>query len=131
MKKGGTLADLAILFAILSTLISALIPLANWYYAGKKDLSQAVQFGDIDTVRYVLKWRPQHPLIHFALWQACRRGRIDIVKLLVEHGADVNYRIPNTGFPALLMAEAFGHNDIAKYLVEHGAIKKIKVCGAW
>ena len=50
-------------------------------------------------------------------------GHIEIVKLLLEHGADPN--LPEEGIAprghALYSAVANGHFDIAKLLLEHGA----------
>ncbi|CAF1443666.1 unnamed protein product [Didymodactylos carnosus] len=55
-----------------------------------------------------------------ALWCATSAGHIDIVKILVEHGADVNHRTKNGSTP-LRTACYDGHFAIVKYLVEHGA----------
>jgi ankyrin repeat protein len=58
-----------------------------------------------------------------ALWFAAQgpapRG-LEVVKLLVEAGADINRRCEH-GRTALHMASAWGHLDVVKYLVEHGA----------
>ena len=49
-------------------------------------------------------------------------GNLEIVKYLVDHGADVN-AVENDDhkWSALIMAAEKGHLDIVKYLVEHGA----------
>ena len=52
---------------------------------------------------------------------ACKHGHLAIVKLLVEHGADVNRREPH-GTP-LSYASKTGQ-EVEKYLIEHGATRE-------
>jgi len=57
-----------------------------------------------------------------ALISASSKGNVNIIRSLVEHGADVNYKDETFGyFPPLMEAAACGHFDAVKYLVEHGA----------
>ena len=56
---------------------------------------------------------------------ACQNGHIEIVKYLVEHGADINKR-NNDGWSPLLIVCFNGHIEIVKYLMEHGADIKDK-----
>ncbi|CAF0925813.1 unnamed protein product [Didymodactylos carnosus] len=59
------------------------------------------------------------------LWCAAASGYMNIVKLLMDHGAQVNHLTRNHSTP--LMAACFdGNFDIVKYLVENGAILDIK-----
>jgi ankyrin repeat protein len=51
---------------------------------------------------------------------AARTGDLDIAKLLIERGADVNVLHSAEG-TALVMAAAEGHEDLAIYLLEQGA----------
>jgi ankyrin repeat protein len=57
------------------------------------------------------------------LKNAAERGHIEIVKLLLDHGADPN--LPEEGIAprghALYAAAANGHHEIAELLLEHGA----------
>lgn len=56
------------------------------------------------------------------LWCAAAAGHLDIVKLLVSHGAKVNSTTKTNSTP--LRAACFdGHFEIVKYLVAHGAGK--------
>jgi ankyrin repeat protein len=57
------------------------------------------------------------------LWSAARKGFFDRVKLLVEHGTDVNtpgVRDHRTPYEA---AMRMGNGDIAEFLLQHGARK--------
>jgi ankyrin repeat protein len=60
---------------------------------------------------------------------AAAMGHIDIVKLLLAHGADPN--LPEEGIAprghALYSAVANGHFDVAKLLLEHGAHPNVQV----
>ncbi|XP_053689886.1 protein fem-1 homolog B [Sabethes cyaneus] len=55
-----------------------------------------------------------------ALWVAAGAGQLNIIKLLVDHGADVNHHTRNLSTP--LRAACFdGRLDIIRYLVDHNA----------
>ena len=53
----------------------------------------------------------------YALRCAADNGHLDVVKYLVEHGADIHAK---DDF-ALFCAVDSGHTDIVKYLAKHGA----------
>jgi ankyrin repeat protein len=98
------------------------------------DLPTACHTGDIDRVRELLR---QNPLLANRLSEyegyylgagpplsnAATVGRMDIVQLLLEHGADPNLpeeQVAPRG-KALYQAVFHGHYDIAKLLLERGA----------
>jgi ankyrin repeat protein len=54
-----------------------------------------------------------------ALQAASENNHLDIVKLLVSKGANVNYE--SNGFTALKLANAGGHNLVVEFLTENGA----------
>ena len=58
---------------------------------------------------------------HTALIWASKRGHLNIVKLLLEAGADVN-ELTNIGMTALMWAKIFGHKEIEILLTDAGAI---------
>lgn len=64
-----------------------------------------------------------------ALQMAAGKGQLAAVKLLVEHGANVNYQHPITKMTALHLAAYEGYNDVVQYLLEHGADPNIKLRG--
>ncbi|WP_338959791.1 ankyrin repeat domain-containing protein [Spiroplasma endosymbiont of Tiphia femorata] len=51
---------------------------------------------------------------------ATRRGNFQIVKILLENGADVNYKDWD-GNTSLMLTVQYGHLDIVKILLENGA----------
>ncbi|XP_031570135.1 protein fem-1 homolog B-like [Actinia tenebrosa] len=60
-----------------------------------------------------------------ALWAAAAKGEMEIVKLLIKKGANVNSRTKTNSTP--LRATAYdGRLDIVSYLVEHGADVNVK-----
>lgn len=56
------------------------------------------------------------PLIGMAAWH----GRQQIVKMMIQHGVDVNQASP-TGWTALMLAAMGGHMDALETLLEAGA----------
>ena len=61
-----------------------------------------------------------------ALTFASRKGYTNIVQLLLEHGADIDYRSTVTGTTALILASEHGHTDIVRILLEKGADTRIE-----
>ena len=60
------------------------------------------------------------------LMLAAKNGHADAVKLLLDRGAQINARNPETpnpkrGMTALLFAAQHGHDDVVRVLLEHGA----------
>ncbi len=48
-------------------------------------------------------------------------GQVEIAKLLLEHGADVNARNGVANFTPLIGASHEGHLEMVKLLLDHGA----------
>ncbi len=98
------------------------------------DICTACHIGDLERVRELLGQDPalanrvsEYVTYYLGsgapLKNAAARGHIEIVKLLLEHGADPNLpeeRIAPHGH-ALYSAVANGHYEIARLLLEHGA----------
>ena len=62
---------------------------------------------------------------YHALHEAALKGHLDIVKLLIDHGAEVNVRAENGDTP-LHDASENGHLSVVKLLLERGADPKIE-----
>ena len=54
------------------------------------------------------------------MWASCK-GDLEIVKFLVESGADVNAK-DNEGWNSLMEASYEGHLKVIKYLIENGKV---------
>ncbi|MGB2578384.1 ankyrin repeat protein [Elusimicrobium simillimum] len=73
-----------------------------------------------------VKWRGYTPLACAASY-----GRMDVVKYLIDNGADINISTDGIGFSeAPIVEAAFArHTDIAKYLAQKGAVDTDKALG--
>ena len=60
-----------------------------------------------------------------ALQMASRMGFLEAVRLLLDHGADINLASLDTHRTALFAAAATGQLDVAKYLIQRGAKSEI------
>lgn len=90
----------------------------------------AINKGHVRAVRYLLS-RGADPNIGRPLISAINRDEpscaLELVKLLVDHGADLNRFFPwfgdeSFGFTPLTFAEAHGKTEIAEYLRSKGAV---------
>lgn len=55
-----------------------------------------------------------------ALILSCEMGHLDVVKLLIEHKADINAS-STRGLSGLMLACVKGHTEIVKFLIENNA----------
>jgi ankyrin repeat protein len=62
---------------------------------------------------------------HAPLRLAARTGRVEICRLLLEHGADPDSFAEGVGYPILV--NAVRHSDIVKLLIDHGANLKRRI----
>jgi ankyrin repeat protein len=65
------------------------------------------------------------------LFVACQNGNLKIVKILIEHGADVNKSEKSSDSTSILTAAQHGYLKIVELLIEHGAdVNKVNSYGA-
>lgn len=86
-------------------------------------LGNAVGSQNREVVAYLLE-RGADPNAGRELVLACAKGNPEIVKLLVEHGADIHRVFGEKKEPrinALSQALAYGHSEIAEFLMSQGA----------
>ena len=98
---------------------------ANSY--GETPLMMASINGDLEMVKTLVEGKKAdlnksgwNPLLY-----ACSKGRLEVAKYLVQHGADVNSTSPNGSTP-LIMAAMSGNEYVVKYLLDQGADLKIR-----
>lgn len=110
-------------------LLCALIPLVLLVACSKPEqptisLYRAVHGGDIDQIERHLYWgsdiNAQDAEGNMPLHVAAERGRLVVVRLLVENGADVNAR-NRDGQTPIFVALMAGRTQIADLLLQHGA----------
>lgn len=88
-----------------------------------RELWRIAESGDVDELAAVLPQaeinaRNEHGMT--ALMRAASHGHVQVVRVLLEHGADPNVR-RNDNFTALSLAAFFGHAEIVETLMRHGA----------
>jgi ankyrin repeat protein len=80
---------------------------------------EASRLGDINTVRDKINNASKEVDVNEALCYASREGHMDIVRLLVERGADLNYH--KWPWTPLALAAQNNHFEIVKFLFDKGS----------
>lgn len=88
-------------------------------YAGKTMLDLAFDQGSESIIALLMNAGAK--VRNDALIEAVRNASLEIVKVLLARGLDVNYAIPDTGFTALMLAASRDVPAIAELLLRHGA----------
>ena len=88
-----------------------------------RELWRIAESGEIEELEAVLSRaevnaRNEHGMT--ALMRAARQGRVEMVRILLERGADPNV-VRGDNFTALSLAAFFGHTEIVEVLLKHGA----------
>ena len=91
--------------------------------AATRELWRVAENGEIDELaellpRAEINARNEHGMT--ALMRAAYHGRLQMVRALLEHGADPN-ATRNDNFTALSLAAFFGHSEIVELLIGYGA----------
>jgi Ankyrin repeats (3 copies) len=86
-------------------------------------LEKAIDANDIETVRNLINEGVELNYIYDLppLARAASLGNVEMVKLLIESGADINLQMEDEGDTALMIAALYNHLEAVKILVEAGA----------
>ena len=94
--------------------------------------TQALRDGDVKTVQKYLD-AGLSPNEQFFTWTAIQiaanKGQLAVVKLLVEKGADINYKHPVTKMTSFQLAAYENYPEVVKYLASKGADINAKMRG--
>ncbi|HZV98438.1 MAG TPA: ankyrin repeat domain-containing protein [Methylophilaceae bacterium] len=122
---------------IIKALIVAIafyLPIAAFALDGSEQVeyTDALSTGKIKVVQKYLKNGVDVNEKYFAwsaLQIAANKGQLAVVKLLVEKGAEIDYKHPITKMTALHLAAYDGYEDVVKYLLSKGADPNLKMRG--
>lgn len=115
-----------------SSLFRALLNTVDQFNPGdkenlSKEMFETLRRGNVDAVRVLLhKGRgicvnAKDPKGYSPLHRACAEGNDAMVELLIERGAALNERTPDTGSTSLIIAVAGRHRYIAELLLNYNA----------
>ena len=131
--KNKKFAAFIVVFIIVSTLL-----IINHAVSPKKMLVSNAMNDNIEKVKEILNEHKKgvpRDFLGQALWYATSNNNFDMVKILVEHGADINYlkkEYPNKVLnPCLVVASRLKpeNGDIIQFLLENGADINIRDIG--
>jgi len=91
--------------------------------AGSTPLMYAALYGDVDSVRQLIKLGANPNLQNEAgatalMWAT---DNLEVVTELVNHGADVNAKSGDSRTPLLVASSRYGAAPVVKFLLDHGA----------
>ena len=96
------------------------------------ELSNAIERSEVTVAKKFIDGglKVNEPVFGWTWLQvAANKNRLEIVKLFVDAGADLNYKHPITKMTALSLAAYNGHADVVKYLLSKGANPNINLRG--
>ncbi len=92
--------------------------------------TEALRDGNIKVVKKFLNANAGVNDLYFgwsALQIAANKGQLEVLKLLIEKGADINYQHPISKNTALHLAALSDHPEVVKYLISKGADVNVKL----
>jgi hypothetical protein len=100
-------------------------PLMFGIDSGSNDLVEcALKLGAYPSRRIYLSIHPSQEQLHPIIY-ATKKGNIEPIELLIEYGANIEYKTPNGNTP-LTIAVLNGNYKLVKYMVEKGVSPNIK-----
>jgi ankyrin repeat protein len=114
--------------------VSLMLPVAAFAITDdeRMELASAMEKGDAAYVKKLLDngMDPNDKAYAWSYLQvAANKNQMAIVKLMVERGADVNYKHPITKMTPVALAAYNGNKDMVQYLISKGADPNIKLRG--
>ncbi len=89
------------------------------------DFGMVCRRGDVAAVRRLLEEGADVNQIDTAGWtplmNASAAGHVQVAGLLIDSGADVNYRDQERGMTALMLAALLGETEVVRLLLDKGA----------
>jgi len=92
--------------------------------------TEALRDGNVKVVKQFLAANAGVNDLYFAwsaLQIAANKGQLEVVKVLIDKGADINYQHPISRNTALHLAALSNHPEVVKYLISKGADVNIKL----
>jgi ankyrin repeat protein len=97
------------------------------------EFADALTSGNLKTVQKYVKQEPEVVNNKIFAWSpiqmAANNDRLDVIKFLVEKGAEKDYQHPLTKMTAFHLAAYDGFEDVVKYLAAQGANVNLKMKG--
>lgn len=87
--------------------------------------SYAIQLRSQELAEFLLPYCKSDILTAAPLLIACQSNKIELVKWLIQNGANVNVQHPETGMSPLIIATDYMYIPIVKLLMQHGANPKL------
>ena len=98
--------------------------LRNFQYKYEEAVRRASENGHLEVVKFLLEQGADiHSSGNYPLRIACKNGHFDLVKFLIEHKADIHAYDGQ----ALRWAKESGHLQIVSYLIDKGDVPKNKI----
>lgn len=91
------------------------------YYSSKGDIHMVKIMLENGANINLIRYNPKTQYSQFPLMMAVINGHIEMVRFLLDSGADPNLRYTYKDYTSLMYASSYGHFGIVRLLVERGA----------
>jgi len=100
-------------------------PVVRGYVANESYLQEAAVAGNVRIVQAILGKRPELANRIWGgsppLYEAARAGQLDVAKVLIRNGADVDFVTPFGGHTPIMGASLGGQMEVTEFLIRAGA----------
>jgi ankyrin repeat protein len=109
-------------------LLGVALVMSSWttdLYGAETELVQAARKGDLEKVQQLLSRGGTHDSM--ALWIAAGLGHVEIVRLFLDAGAPIEFRLQDAGgYTPLLVATSEGKLEVMQLLLDRGADPNVR-----